>query len=40
MEDPRYRWLETLPAVWAGEFDERTASAHYRAFAPDLSVGA
>jgi hypothetical protein len=39
-QDQRYRWLEPLPAVWAGEFDEPTATARYRAYAPDLSVDA
>lgn len=33
VEDPRYRWLEPIPAIWEGEFDEATATARYRAYA-------
>jgi len=30
--DARYRWLEEAPAIWEGEFDATTATAHYRAY--------
>jgi hypothetical protein len=34
VDDPRYRWLATVPAVWEGEFDAITATARYRAYLP------
>jgi hypothetical protein len=32
VDDPRYRWLRSLPAVWEGEFDATAATARYRAY--------
>jgi hypothetical protein len=32
VEDPRYRWLQSVPAIWAGEFDVTAATARYRAY--------
>ncbi len=34
VEDARYRWLESAPATWQGEFDPTTATARYRAYIP------
>jgi hypothetical protein len=31
-DDHRYAWLVAAPTVWLGEFDERTATARYRAY--------
>ncbi len=33
VKDPRYRWLESAPAMWTGTFDGSTATARYRAYA-------
>jgi len=32
VNDSRYRWLETAPAIWEGEFDATTATARYRVY--------
>jgi len=34
VNDSRYRWLETAPAIWEGEFDATTATARYRVYLP------
>lgn len=39
VDDPRYRWLEPIPAIWEGEFDAATAMARYRAYAPSGEGG-
>lgn len=38
-QDPDYRWLDALPAVWEGQFDEATATARYRAYVPAETSG-
>jgi hypothetical protein len=37
VDDARYRWLQSPPAVWEGEFDETAGTAHYRAYVPAAS---
>jgi len=36
VNDSRYRWLETAPAIWEGEFDATTATARYRVYRATL----
>ena len=38
-QDPGYRWLDALPAIWQGQFDEATATARYRAYVPTDASG-
>ena len=33
VDDARYQWLQAVPTVWTGEFDEATGTARYRAYA-------
>ncbi|HEY4674440.1 MAG TPA: DUF3237 family protein [Candidatus Bathyarchaeia archaeon] len=33
--DQRYKWLNTLLAVWEGEFDMEKGRHHYQAYAPE-----
>jgi len=37
-DDTRYRWLNTILALWEGEFDMSTGRARYRVYAPTRTV--